>query len=70
LRALAELNITLTAKPDTELDADDLIETPTGTIDIDDIVDTGLAPAPRDMFEDAFAEMPPHLVRRRQEAGY
>lgn len=31
---------------------------------------SGHAPSPRDMFEDVFAEMPPHLVRQRQEAGY
>ena len=31
---------------------------------------TGSAPSARDMFEDVFAEMPPHLVRQRQEAGY
>jgi 2-oxoisovalerate dehydrogenase E1 component alpha subunit len=30
----------------------------------------GNAPSPRDMFEDVYAEMPPHLVRQRQEAGY
>ena len=27
-------------------------------------------PSPRNMFEGVFAEMPPHLVRQRQEAGY
>jgi 2-oxoisovalerate dehydrogenase E1 component alpha subunit len=31
---------------------------------------SGHAPSPRDMFEDVFAEMPPHLIRQRQEAGY
>jgi len=31
---------------------------------------SGHTPSPRDMFEDVFAEMPPHLVRQRQEAGY
>jgi 2-oxoisovalerate dehydrogenase E1 component alpha subunit len=31
---------------------------------------SGNAPSPRDMFEDVYAEMPPHLVRQRQEAGY
>lgn len=31
---------------------------------------SGNAPSPRDMFEDVFAEMPPHLIRQRQEAGY
>ena len=31
---------------------------------------TGHGPSPRDMFEDVYAEMPPHLVRQRQEAGY
>ncbi len=30
----------------------------------------GRHPSPRDMFEDVYAEMPPHLVRQRQEAGY
>ena len=30
----------------------------------------GEHPTPRDMFEQVFAEMPPHLVRQRQEAGY
>jgi 2-oxoisovalerate dehydrogenase E1 component alpha subunit len=31
---------------------------------------SGHTPSPRDMFEDVFAEMPTHLVRQRQEAGY
>ncbi len=31
---------------------------------------SGNAPSPRDMFEDVYADMPPHLVRQRQEAGY
>ncbi len=31
---------------------------------------SGNAPSPRDMFEDVYAEMPPHLIRQRQEAGY
>lgn len=31
---------------------------------------SGNTPSARDMFEDVFAEMPPHLVRQRQEAGY
>jgi 2-oxoisovalerate dehydrogenase E1 component alpha subunit len=31
---------------------------------------SGEGPSPRDMFEDVYAEMPPHLVRQRQEAGY
>lgn len=30
---------------------------------------TGSRPPVRDMFEDVFAEMPPHLVMQRQEAG-
>ncbi len=30
----------------------------------------GSRPSPGDMFEDVYAEMPPHLVRQRQEAGY
>jgi len=30
----------------------------------------GLHPSPRDMFEDVYAEMPPHLLRQRQEAGF
>jgi 2-oxoisovalerate dehydrogenase E1 component alpha subunit len=30
----------------------------------------GSGPSPRDMFEDVYAEMPPHLIRQRQEAGY
>jgi 2-oxoisovalerate dehydrogenase E1 component alpha subunit len=30
---------------------------------------TGSRPSARDMFEDVFAEMPPHLVLQRQEAG-
>jgi len=33
-------------------------------------LNSGNAPSPRDMFEDVYAEMPPHLVRQRQEAGY
>lgn len=43
LRALAELDITLTAQTDGPVDGGDLVETPTDTIDIDDIADTGLA---------------------------
>ena len=31
---------------------------------------TGRHPSPRDMFQDVFAEMPPHLVEQRQKAGY
>jgi 2-oxoisovalerate dehydrogenase E1 component alpha subunit len=31
---------------------------------------SGNGPSPRDMFEDVYAEMPPHLIRQRQEAGY
>ena len=31
---------------------------------------SGSAPSARDMFEGVFKDMPPHLVRQRQEAGY
>lgn len=31
---------------------------------------SGPEPSPRDMFEDVYAEMPPHLRAQRQEAGY
>ncbi len=31
---------------------------------------TGSRPSPRDMFEDVYAELPPHLVAQRHEAGY
>lgn len=31
---------------------------------------TGTGPSPRDMFDGVYAEMPAHLVRQRQEAGY
>ncbi len=31
---------------------------------------SGNGPSARDMFEDVFEEMPPHLVKQRQEAGY
>jgi 2-oxoisovalerate dehydrogenase E1 component alpha subunit len=31
---------------------------------------SGGGPSPRDMFEDVYADMPPHLIRQRQEAGY
>lgn len=31
---------------------------------------TGRRPSPRDMFEDVYAEMPPHLIEQRQQAGY
>ena len=30
----------------------------------------GRKPSMRDMFEDVYAETPPHLVRQRQEAGF
>ncbi|MEO0391851.1 MAG: 3-methyl-2-oxobutanoate dehydrogenase (2-methylpropanoyl-transferring) subunit alpha [Pseudomonadota bacterium] len=30
----------------------------------------GTPPSARDMFEQVFEEMPPHLIRQRQEAGY
>jgi len=33
-------------------------------------LNSGSAPSARDMFEDVFAEMPPHLIKQRQEAGY
>ncbi|WP_417769640.1 3-methyl-2-oxobutanoate dehydrogenase (2-methylpropanoyl-transferring) subunit alpha [Stappia sp.] len=31
---------------------------------------TGPHPSPRSMFDDVYAEMPPHLQRQRQEAGF
>ena len=31
---------------------------------------SGITPSPRDMFEDVYAEIPRHLIRQRQEAGY
>jgi len=31
---------------------------------------SGNAPSPRDMFEDVYDEIPPHLIRQRQEAGF
>lgn len=31
---------------------------------------SGNAPSPRDMFEDVYSDMPPHLIRQRQEAGF
>ena len=31
---------------------------------------TGPRPSVRDMFEDVYEEMPPHLRRQRQQAGY
>nr|WP_323783151.1 thiamine pyrophosphate-dependent enzyme [Amylibacter sp.] len=31
---------------------------------------SGKHPSPRDMFEDVYAEMPPHLLRQRHEVGY
>lgn len=31
---------------------------------------SGRAPSPAEMFEDVFAEMPPHLAAQRQEAGH
>lgn len=31
---------------------------------------SGRRPSPRDMFEDVYAVMPPHLVRQRHELGY
>ena len=46
LRALAELDITLTAHSEAEVSAGpELVETPTNSIDIDDIANTGLAPS-------------------------
>lgn len=33
-------------------------------------LNTGHVPSPRDMFEDVYAEMPPHLVRQRHDVGY
>ncbi len=33
-------------------------------------LNSGNAPSPRDMFEGVYAEMPPHLIKQRQEAGY
>lgn len=45
LRALAELDITLTAHSEAEASAGaGLVETPVASIDIDDIANTGLAP--------------------------
>ena len=45
LRALAELDITLTAHSEAKVSAGpELFETPTESIDIDDIANTGLAP--------------------------
>ena len=31
---------------------------------------SGRGPSPRDMFEDVYAQMPPHLVKQRHEAGH
>ncbi len=31
---------------------------------------SGNTPSARDMFEDVFEQMPPHLIKQRQEAGY
>lgn len=31
---------------------------------------SGKRPSPKDMFEDVYAEMPPHLVRQRHEVGF
>lgn len=31
---------------------------------------SGRGPSPKDMFEDVYADMPPHLKAQRQEAGY
>ena len=31
---------------------------------------SGSTPSARDMFEDVFEQMPPHLIKQRQEAGY
>lgn len=31
---------------------------------------SGRKPSPRAMFDDVYAEMPPHLLRQRQEAGF
>ncbi len=31
---------------------------------------SGTHPSPRAMFDDVYAEMPPHLIRQRQEGGY
>ena len=31
---------------------------------------TGRHPSPREMFEDVYAEMPPHLLRQRHETGF
>ncbi len=33
-------------------------------------LNSGHVPSPRDMFEDVYAEMPPHLVQQRHEVGY
>lgn len=33
-------------------------------------LNSGRRPSPRDMFLDVYAEMPPHLVEQRQQAGY
>lgn len=33
-------------------------------------LNSGHVPSPRDMFEDVYAEMPPHLVKQRHEVGY
>ncbi|SFU20872.1 3-methyl-2-oxobutanoate dehydrogenase (2-methylpropanoyl-transferring) subunit alpha [Sedimentitalea nanhaiensis] len=33
-------------------------------------LNSGHVPSPRDMFEDVYAEMPPHLVRQRHDVGY
>jgi len=31
---------------------------------------SGRRPSPKDMFQDVYAEMPPHLMEQRQQAGY
>ncbi|MCP1335281.1 3-methyl-2-oxobutanoate dehydrogenase (2-methylpropanoyl-transferring) subunit alpha [Futiania mangrovi] len=53
-----------------EAEATDTVRTAQREAEAIGTMQTGRRAGPRDMFEDVYAEMPPHLVRQRHEAGY
>lgn len=53
-----------------EAEAADTVRTAQREAEAIGTLQTGRRAGPRDMFEDVYAEMPPHLVRQRHEAGY
>ena len=53
-----------------EAEAHDIVRSAQREAEAIGTLTSGRQPSPRDMFEDVYAEMPPHLARQRQESGF